>query len=149
MSTNSVRTESVDQGKYKPISRHAESHRQLGVVQGSRTNLFEQALSKQRLSDLQAPQPSHTYSNTVRPFVTPLIKTLGSTDSKFFMRPGGASGPLQHVQEERPSQPRIPLQRRLSPQLPTGPLHPAPLVSPSGSARNLYKPIFPNQSATK
>jgi hypothetical protein len=40
-----VRAESVDHGKYKPISRHAESHRQLGVGQGSRTNLFEQALS--------------------------------------------------------------------------------------------------------
>jgi hypothetical protein len=45
LSANSVRAESVDHNKYKPISRHAESHRQLGVTQASRTNLFEQALS--------------------------------------------------------------------------------------------------------
>lgn len=46
LSAHSVRTESVDHAKYRPISRHAESHRQLGVAPGSRTNLFEQALSR-------------------------------------------------------------------------------------------------------
>lgn len=44
VSSANKRGESIDYDKYKPITRHAESHRQLGVTGGSRTNLFEQAL---------------------------------------------------------------------------------------------------------
>lgn len=50
ISSNGNRGDSVDYNKYKPITRHAESHRQLGLPGGSRTNLFEQALSIQEVT---------------------------------------------------------------------------------------------------
>lgn len=152
MSSANKRGESIDHDKYRPITRHAESHRQLGVTGGSRTNLFEQALSKPDSSDKQQPAHSaaggrHTPLQSV--FKTGAIDT-GNRQGLLQIRPGLTLSfrekftPSPEIDDQGPAQ-KSSAQTRMTPTLKDSTRY----LSPTTSARHLYKPLLNGGSGTK
>ena len=167
----SIREDSVDHQKYKPIMRQSSSRLQTPSV-ASRNNLFESALGQTR-PDHKSPQVEST-----RSMLSPSSVLLHSAGAKQSIKPQTTAHALNSTPKgSKPNEPRavrelveknalfqkkdqelsskikngkagiVLLTRPISKEVPVNKVQSPRLQSPSSS--NLYKPFFPGARTPK